>query len=60
MFKVKHKLYLGISDDTFIERTNDQCNLRYRPDFITPHVHSIFHRTESISYFGPMIWDIVP
>ena len=60
MFKVKHKLCLEINCDVFMERTNNQCNLRNCPDFITPHVHSVFHGTESISYLGPKIWDVVP
>ena len=41
-----------------MERTNNQYNLRNRPDFITPHVHSVFHGTEGISDLGPKIWDI--
>ena len=60
MFKVKHKICPEITYDIFMERTNNQYNLRNRPDFITPHVHSVFHGTESISYLGPKIWDIVP
>ena len=60
MFKVKHKLCPEITSDIFIERTNNQYNLRNCPDFITPQVHSVLHRTESISYLGPKIWDIVP
>ena len=60
MFKVKHKLCPEITSDIFIERTNSQYNLRNCPDFITPQVHSVLHRTESISYLGPKIWDIVP
>ena len=43
-----------------MERTNNQYNLHNRPDFITPHVHIVFHGTESISELGPKIWDIVP
>ena len=43
-----------------MERTNNQYILRNRPDFITPHVHSVFHGTESISYLGPKIWNITP
>ena len=58
MFKVKHKLCPEITGDIFMERTNNQYNLRNRPDFITPQVHSVFHGTESISYLGPKIWDI--
>ena len=60
MFKVKHKLCPEITSDIFIERTNNQYNLRNCPDFITPQVHSVLHRTASISYLGPKIWDIVP
>ena len=60
MFKVKHKLCPEITSDIFIERTNNQYNLRNRPDFIAPQVHSVFHGTESISYLGPKIGDIVP
>ena len=50
MFKVKHKLCPEITCDIFMERSNNQYNLRNRPDFITP---------ESPSYLGPKIWDIV-
>ena len=60
MFKVKHKLSPEITGDVVIESTKDQYNLRNRPDFITPHVHSVFHGTESISYLGLKMWDIVP
>ena len=60
MFKGKHMLCREITHDIFMERTNNQYNLRNHPDFITPHVHNVFHETESISYLGPKIWDIVP
>ena len=35
MFKVKHKLCLEITCNIFMERTNNQYNLRNHPDFIT-------------------------
>ena len=59
MFKVKHKLCPENTSDIFMERTNNHYSLRNRPDFITPQVNSIFHGTESVSYLGPKIWDIV-
>ena len=59
MFKVKHKLCPEITGDAFMERTNNQYNLR-NCHFITPQVHNAFHRTKSVSYLGPTIWDIVP
>ena len=60
MSKVKHKLCPEITCDIFMERTNNQYHLGNRPDFITSHVHSVFYGTESISYLGPKIWDVVP
>ena len=59
MLKVKHNLCQDITDDIFIERRKRQYNLRNRPDFITTHVHSVFHGTESILYLGPKIWDLI-
>ena len=59
MFKVKHKPCSEITCDIFMERTNNQYNLHNRPDFITPHIQSVFHGTESISYLGPKILNIV-
>ena len=60
MFKVKHKLCPEITSDIFMERTNYHFNLRNRSDFITPQVNSVYHGTESITYLGPKIWDMVP
>ena len=59
IFKVKHKICPEVTGNIFMERTNDQYILHNRPDFITPHIHSVFHGTERISYLGPKIWDIV-
>ena len=60
MFKVKHRLCPEVTKAIFVERTNNQYNLHNRPDFITPQLSSVFHGTESISYLGAKIWDIVP
>ena len=49
-----------IISDTFIERSRNQYNLQNHPDFITPHVNSVYHETESITYLGPKIWNIFP
>ena len=59
MFKVKCKLCPEINSDMFMERTNNQYNLRNSPYLTTTQVQSVFHVTESISYIGPKIWDIV-
>ena len=59
MFKVKRKLCPEITGNIFMERTSNQYNLRNRPGFVTPQVHSVFHGTESISYPGPILVDIM-
>ena len=43
-----------------MERTNIQYNLRNGADITNSQVNSVFHGTESISYLGPKIQDIVP
>ena len=58
MFKVKHKLFQKVTTDIFIERINNQYNLRNRTDFITPKGKSVYHGTESFTYLKT--WDIVP
>ena len=35
-------------------------NLRQVSEFSRPMVKSVYHGTESISYLGPKIWDILP
>lgn len=60
MFKVKHKLCPEISTDIFMEKANNQYNFRNHTDFLTPQANSVYCGTESISYLGPRIWDIVP
>ena len=57
------KLYRNISPPIFSEifhRRNKNFNLRISSEFAMPNVRSIFHRSESISYLGPKIWEIVP
>ena len=35
-------------------------NLRSNSNFLVPNVKFLFHGSDSISYIGPKIWDIVP
>ena len=35
-------------------------NLRSNSNFLLPNVKSVFHGSDSISYIGPNIWDVVP
>ena len=57
------KGYQSMSPPIFSElfRGRDICyNLRSNSNFAVPNVKSVFHGSESISYLGPKIWDIVP
>ena len=59
MFKVYRSMSPPIFSELF--RGRDICyNLRSNSNFAVPHVKSVFHGSESISYLGPKIWDIVP
>ena len=40
-------------------RCNINYNLQINSAFAMPNVKSVFHGSESISYLGPKIWDIV-
>ena len=59
MFKVYRCMSPPIFSELF--RRRDIChNLRSNSNFALPNVKSVFHGSESISYLGPKIWDIVP
>ena len=60
MFKVKQRQCPDITRDIFMEGTSNYGNLQNHPHFITPHVNTVYHGIESITYLGPKIWDIVP
>ena len=48
-----------ILNGIFEERTN-LYNLRENSSFNSRRVHFVYHGTESLSYLGPKIWDLVP
>ena len=41
-------------------KAENSYNLRQVSEFSRPMVKSVYHGTESISYLGPKIWDILP
>ena len=59
MFKVYRNISPPIVRQLFQLRNNDY-NLRQFPQFDSPNVISVFCGTESISFLGPKIWNIVP
>ena len=57
------KIYRGLPQEilweTFVSKTSP-CNLRKSSSFEWCQVHSVHHGTESLSFLGPKIWDLVP
>ena len=60
MYEVKNKIVPMITANVFTRMPENHYNFRHRIDFIAPFSRTIYHGTESISYLGPKIWDIVP
>ena len=44
----------------FCPNPENHYNLRNHSDFRVPFARTVYHGTESMSYLGPKIWDIVP
>ena len=58
IFKESKDLAPTILSEIFSKRSV-QYNLRHASDFSVPNVKSTFHGTESLSYVGSKIWDLV-
>ena len=59
MFKVKNNIALEIMKELFAPKMSSYglCNNNL---FKRRRVNSLWHDTESVSYLGPKIWDLVP
>ena len=60
MFRFYNGLSLPLINNIFKLRAENSYNLRQVSEFSRPMVKSVCHRTESISYLGPQIWDVLP
>ena len=60
MYKVSNGLSPPVVSNIFTQKNCHPYNLRLNSQFSRPLVRSVFHGTESISYLGPVIWDILP
>ena len=49
-----------ITANVFTTIPENHYNLRNYNRFRLPFARTVYHGTESISYLGPKIWDIVP
>ena len=53
MFKVKHNLCPDILQSLFEIRTKTKANATFH----RPNVNSVYNGTQSLRYFGPIVWD---
>ena len=60
MFKVSRDLSPEIVNELFQFTEQILYELRQRPQFQIPWVHSVFSGTESLKFLGPKIWTLVP
>ena len=60
MYKVSKGLSAPIVSNIFTQKNCHPYNLRLNSQFSRLLVRSAFHGTKSISYLGPVIWDILP
>ena len=59
MFKIHRGLSPDILREIFVPKIS-LYNLRRNNTFERRQVHSVYHGTESLSFLGPKIWDLVP
>ena len=60
MYKFINNLSSPIMNRVFKLNSDSRYNLRQISQFSRSLVRSVYHGTESISYLGPKIWDILP
>ena len=60
MFKVSNGLSPVLMNDIFKLRGVQTYSLRKLSQFYRPKVNSLYNGTESVSFLGPIIWDMVP
>ena len=47
-------------NDIFKRRVEQTYTLRKHSQFYRPKVNPVYNGTESVSFVGPIIWDLVP
>ena len=60
MFKVSNGLSPVLMNDIFKRRGEQTYNLRKHSQFYRPKVNSVYNGTESMSFLGPIVWDLEP
>ena len=59
MFKVKNNIALEIMKELFAPKLSPY-DLRNNNSLKRRRVNSFWHGTESVSYLGPKLWDLLP
>ena len=60
MYKIKDDLSPLIVTELFKQRNEQHYDLRKNSQFTIPSIRTVYDRSESISFLGPKIWDILP
>ena len=57
----RNKFQSNLQSHYIFKRRGEQTyNLRKHSQFCRPKVNSVYNGTESVSFLGPVIWDLVP
>ena len=60
MYKIKNNLSPPIIADLFEQRNEQHYNLRNWAQFSLPAIRTVYQESESISFLGPKIWNMLP
>ena len=57
-----YKVYNNLSETIFSElfvRNHSNYNFRSQSDFVIPEVNTVYNESNSLRYFGPIIWNLI-
>ena len=60
LYKIKNGLSLELFTEIFARETESHYNLRWCNDFRIPSIRTVYDGSESVSFLGPKIWNILP
>ena len=58
-YKIKNGISPELFTEIFARETESQYSLRRCNDFRIPSIRTVYHGSESISFLGPKIWNIL-
>ena len=59
-YKIKNGILSELFTEIFARETESHYNLRRCNDFRIPSNRTVYHGSESISFLGPKLWNILP